>query len=76
MGLVSHNTCSRIVNYYYSSTRNFGEDMSSQQMFELGVLLGRIEEKLERIEESMNDTWWYVKKWQKEKEDDGSADSE
>ena len=42
--------------------------MSSKQMFELGVLLGRIEEKLERIEESMNDTWWYVKKWQEEQE--------
>lgn len=50
--------------------------MSSKQMFELGVLLGRIEEKLERIEESMNDTWWYVKKWQEEKENDGSTDSE
>jgi len=50
--------------------------MSSQQMFELGVLLGRIEEKLERMEENMNNTWWYVKKWQEERENDGSADSE
>lgn len=76
MGLVSYHSCSRITNHYYRASRNFGEDMSSKQMFELGVLLGRIEEKLERIEESMNDTWWYVKKWQEEKENDGSADSE
>jgi len=68
MGLVSHNTCSRTINYYYRASWNLGEDMSSKQMFELGVLLGRIEEKLERIEESMNDTWWYVKKWQEEQE--------
>lgn len=45
-------------------------------MFELGVLLGRIEEKLERIEENMNSTWWYVKKWQEEKENERSGDSE
>lgn len=50
--------------------------MIGQQMFELGVLLGRIEEKLERIEENMNSTWWYVKKWQEEKENERSGDSE
>jgi len=35
------------------------------KMFELGVLLGRIEEKLERIEESM---WGHVKKRQEKNE--------
>jgi hypothetical protein len=39
----------------------------NSDFLELGILLGRIEEKLERIEENMNSTWWYVKKWQEEK---------